>query len=59
MVDDIEKQLIEQQEIARSSSEKLANAKKEAKRIENEMNDFANNKESKLEQMKVNNFFFN
>jgi len=53
MVDDIEKQLIEQQEIARSSSEKLANAKKEAKRIENEMNDFANNKESKLEQMKI------
>jgi len=54
MVIDIEKQLVEQEEIAKSSSEKLEYHKKESKRIEAEMNDFANNKESKLEQMKVN-----
>jgi len=53
MVIDIENQLIEQQEIAKSSNEKLIHAKKESKRIEKEMNDFANNKESKLEQMKI------
>lgn len=56
MVIDIENQLIEQQEIAKSSNEKLIHAKKESKRIEKEMNDFANNKESKLEQMKVYKF---